>query len=66
MDIKIIVMKRKVKIILILLVIAASFALSACANMRWGANAGVDIRFGPNGPKLNPHVDLDLYSGGKL
>jgi len=59
-------MKRKVKILLVLLVLAASFALPACSNMRWGANAGVDVRFGPNGPRLDPHVGLDLYSGGRL
>ncbi|MDX8337904.1 hypothetical protein SLH46_01840 [Draconibacterium sp. IB214405] len=59
-------MKRKIKIIVVLVVLAAGFALSACSNMRWGANAGVDVRFGPNGPKLDPHVSLDLYSGGRM
>ncbi len=59
-------MKKKFKIILVLMVLAAGFALSGCSNMRWGANAGVDVNFGPNGPRLDPHVSLDLYSGGRI
>jgi predicted small secreted protein len=59
-------MKRKIKILLVLMVLAFCFAWSGCANMRWGTNAGVDVRFGPNGPRLDPHVSLDLYSGGRI
>ncbi|WP_297097581.1 hypothetical protein [uncultured Draconibacterium sp.] len=59
-------MKRKIKIVIVLVILATGFAVSACSNMRWGANAGVDVRFGPNGPRLDPHVNLDLYSGGRL
>ncbi len=59
-------MKYRIKSILIVVVIAVSLALTSCANMRWGTNAGVDVNFGPHGPRINPHVSLDLYSGGKL
>ena len=59
-------MKNKIKITIVLLLVAFSMALTGCANMRWGTNAGVDVNFGPNGPKVNPHVSLDLYSGGRL
>jgi hypothetical protein len=59
-------MKRRIKVLIVLVIMAAGFALSSCANMHWGANAGVDVRFGPNGPRLDPHVDVNLYSGGRL
>lgn len=59
-------MKKKAKIFIVLVALAGSFAISGCANMRWGTNVGVDVRFGPNGPRLEPHVDVDLYSGGRL
>jgi predicted small secreted protein len=59
-------MKRKIKILIVLLILATGFVVSSCANMHWGANAGVDVRFGPNGPRLDPHVNLDLYSGGRM
>jgi predicted small secreted protein len=59
-------MKYRIKSIIVLLVIAFSLALTSCANMRWGTNAGVDVSFGPNGPRVNPHVSLDLYSGGRM
>jgi len=59
-------MKNIIKGIIIILLIALSIGLSGCANARWGANAGVDVNWGPHGPKLHPHVGVDLYSGGKL
>lgn len=49
-----------------MLLVVFSLALVGCANARWGANAGVDVNWGPHGPKLHPHVGVDLYSGGKL
>ncbi len=58
-------MKNKIKATFVFVLLAVSLALSACSNMRWGANAGVDVNFGPNGPRLDPHVGVDLYSGGR-
>ena len=60
-------MKNKTqKLIVVLFAIFSLTLLSGCANARWGANAGVGVNWGPHGPTLHPHVDLDLYSGGKL
>ncbi len=59
-------MKRKVKIVIVFVILASGFIFSSCANMHWGANAGVDVRFGPHGPRLDPHVNVNLYSGGRL
>ena len=41
-------------------------ALSNCANMRYGTNAGVNVTWGPHGPKVRPHVDFDIYNGGRF
>ena len=54
---------RKVAVLALLL--AISFLLTTCSNMRWGVNAGVDVRFGPNGPQVVPTVSVDAYSGGR-
>lgn len=59
-------MKNKLRITFVLIILAAGMALSACSNLRWSADAGVDVRFGPHGPKLDPHVGVDVYSGGRL
>lgn len=58
-------MKNKIKATVVVVLLVGSLALSACSNMRWGANAGVDVNFGPHGPRLDPHVGVDLYSGGR-
>jgi len=52
---------KKIAAILIILVV-----LGSCSNMRWATNAGVNVNFGPNGPRVNPHFDVDLYSGGRF
>ncbi|WP_262507857.1 hypothetical protein [Winogradskyella sp. PG-2] len=40
--------------------------LSSCGNARWGTNAGVSMTWGPNGPRVRPHVDVDLFNGGRI
>lgn len=59
-------MNKKIRLLCLLIIMAAGITLAGCANMHWGANAGIDIRFGPNGPRVDPRVDLNLYSGGRL
>ena len=59
-------MKNILKGIIVLLALAFIISLTSCANAHWGTNAGVDVNWGPHGPRVNPHVSLDLYSGGKL
>jgi hypothetical protein len=59
-------MKNKLTIAIALIILTTVITFTGCANMRWGTNAGVDVRFGPNGVRLDPHVELDLYSGGRF
>ncbi len=59
-------MKYRIKSLFIILIVALSLALTSCANMRWGTSAGVNVSFGPNGPRVTPHVNVNLYSGGRF
>ncbi|WP_274474347.1 hypothetical protein [Mangrovimonas aestuarii] len=58
-------MRFKNKSIVYAFILLAVFAISACANARWGTSAGVSVDFGPNGPRVRPHMDVGLYSGGR-
>ncbi len=59
-------MNKKIRLLLVFVVVIMTITFSACSNLRWGTNAGVDLNFGPNGVRLDPHVSMDLYSGGRL
>ncbi|WP_137091405.1 hypothetical protein [Mangrovivirga cuniculi] len=59
-------MKMKKKRIVYASILLLVFALSGCSNMRWGTSAGISMDFGPNGPRVRPHMDVDLYSGGRF
>ncbi len=59
-------MYKKSKILLVLLTLTLSVFLASCSNLRWNTSAGVGVNFGPHGPKLDPHVSVDLYNGGKV
>ena len=54
------------KIVILVIVFSALLAFSSCSNARYGTRAGVNVTWGPNGPKLRPHVDFDLFNGGRL
>ncbi len=53
------------KFALVFLILMVGFLVTSCGNMRWGVNAGVDVRFGPNGPQVVPNVSVDAWSGGR-
>ena len=50
----------------IALIIFATSILVSCANARWATNAGVDVTWGPNGPRVQPNIGFDVYNGGSL
>ncbi len=52
-------------IALVFIISMLGFLVTSCSNMRWGVNAGVDVRFGPNGPQVVPNVSVDAWSGGR-
>ncbi len=49
----------------LLLIGLFAFALGACSNPRLATSAGVDVRFGPNGPRVTPRMNVSIYSGGR-
>jgi hypothetical protein len=59
-------MKKIKKVILLIIVLVSMDVFYSCANSRWGTDAGLNVTWGPNGPRVRPHVDFDIYSGGRL
>jgi len=59
-------MKKTKKIIYVLVCCFILVGLESCGNARWATNAGVNVTWGPNGPKVRPHIDFDIYNGGRL
>ena len=41
------------------------FVLSGCTNMRWGASYGMNVNFGPYGPRVTPTMNVGMYGGGR-
>jgi len=59
-------MKRFKKVLMLILVLLCMEVFYSCANTRWGTDAGVNVTWGPNGPRVRPHVDFDIYNGGRF
>lgn len=58
-------MKLFKKLILSAIVVAGLATLSSCSNLKLRTHAGVSIDWGSDGPKVRPHIDVDVYNGGK-
>lgn len=58
-------MKSIRKIIIALLITMTLSSLSSCGNLKLRTHAGIDINWGSNGPKLKPHLGVEVYNGGR-
>ncbi len=59
-------MKKSIKFIAVLsLFLFIGMTLSSCGNMRMSTSAGVNVNFGPGGPRIDPYVNVGMYSGGR-
>lgn len=52
-----------VALVFVMLLIA--FVFSSCGNARWGSSAGVDVVWGPGGPRVQPNISVGVYNGGR-
>jgi hypothetical protein len=59
-------MKKTKKIILLVVILLGMDVFYSCSNARWGTDAGLSMTWGPNGPRVRPHVDFDIFNGGRL
>ena len=59
-------MKHLKRIVIVFLVLMSLESLYSCGNARWVTDAGLNVTWGPNGPRVRPHVDFDIYNGGRL
>lgn len=50
-------------VVFVLMLIGAGFA--GCGNSRWGTSAGVDVVWGPGGPRVQPNISMGVYNGGR-
>ena len=48
-----------------LLVAIFAISLFSCANAKLRTHAGVDVVWGSHGPKVRPHMGVEVYNGGK-
>lgn len=59
-------MKSTIKVIAVFsLLLFAGMTFSSCANMRMHTNAGVNVNFGPGGPRIDPYVNVGMSSSGR-
>ena len=59
-------MKKTKKIILLVVILLGMDVFYSCSSARWGTDAGVNVTWGPNGPRVRPHVDFNVFNGGRL
>ncbi len=57
-------LKNIKKILMVSGLLFLVFSLESCAGMQTYANAGVNVNFGPGGPRIDPYVNVGMYSGG--
>lgn len=51
---------------LVAVIFFSSIVFNSCSNASYGSRAGVNVTWGPNGPKVRPHIDFDIFNGGRL
>ncbi len=59
-------MKTIHKLLILALIVFASIALESCANARVSGGVGLDVDFGPNGPRVRPNINVGVYNSGHL
>lgn len=57
--------KSRVYFAYLSVVLLVVLALAACGNARWGSSAGVDVVWGPGGPRVQPNISVGVYNGGR-
>jgi len=55
--------KKTALLLITLLFISSSFV--GCANAKLRTHAGVEVNWGPHGPKVRPHMGVEVYNGGR-
>ncbi|MBL7471665.1 hypothetical protein [Robertkochia sediminum] len=58
-------MKKYRYALIIAIVLLAGFSLAGCGNSHWGTSAGVDVVWGPGGPRVQPNISVGVYNGGR-
>lgn len=57
--------KYRYPLIIVLVVLLMSIGLAGCGGSHWGTSAGVDVVWGPGGPRVQPNISVGVYNGGR-
>ncbi len=55
----------RLSIVLMVCIAVTALVLVSCGNARWGTSAGVDVVWGPGGPRVQPNISMNVYNGGR-
>jgi len=47
------------------MLLGALLFMESCSNAHWGTSMGVNMSFGPGGPRVSPSFNVGVYSGGR-
>ena len=53
------------KTLLVLALISTLAIFESCSNAHWGTSMGMNMSFGPGGPRVTPSFNVGVYSGGR-
>lgn len=58
-------MKTSIKILIAIALYATLTILNSCSSAQLRTHAGIDVNWGSNGPKVRPHIGVEVYNGGR-
>ncbi len=56
---------KAIKILLTISLVVCLPFLESCSNAHWSSSMGVNMQFGPGGPRVSPSFNVGVYSGGR-
>lgn len=58
-------MKTVTRILIAIILFGSLATFSSCAGAQLRTHAGVDVNWGSHGPKVRPHLGVEVYNGGR-
>ncbi len=58
-------MKTILRILIAVAFYGSLTTFNSCSGAQLRTHAGIDVNWGPNGPRVRPHIGVDVYNGGR-
>ncbi len=58
-------MKFIYKLCIVLVIVLAGLSVINCKGTRVHAGVGLNVDFGPNGARVHPNMNVNIYNGGR-